>query len=350
MSSKRGGLFDQLLSLGEGEGEGEGEGSKLEAASSLAFLSLFPSLLSATNWLGNSSPTFTADLSLNCHFITYKSASHPTSSTPTTATINRANTPAIPISTIETMNPAAATTSDAASGIAHASTATFDAAVDTTGSAAPLHADASFKATQDAQENTVSCFACNRPGTQRCSACQNARYCSSECQKKDWVLHKLLCQSFVDLPARPSPSHYRGILFPDNEAKPRFIWVEQTGAKHWGFDREGHLGGGNTDKLDFNHYGPLKREFGHTISVWYRERFFFDGSPANQSLAKPLGPLLTYAWRGRLLALAYRLNGLTDEDGEEEGNMIDLDTASIGPVVSFLRWFQGARRLGYAWV
>jgi hypothetical protein len=69
------------------------------------------------------------------------------------------------------------------------------------------------------------CIACNNPGTKRCGGCGNARYCSEECQKRDWKQHKAICQSFATLPPRPSPQHYRAILFPVDEDKPRFKWI-----------------------------------------------------------------------------------------------------------------------------
>jgi hypothetical protein len=36
---------------------------------------------------------------------------------------------------------------------------------------------------------------CNRLGTLNCSACRREFYCSVECQKKDWKVHKQMCNS-----------------------------------------------------------------------------------------------------------------------------------------------------------
>ena len=41
---------------------------------------------------------------------------------------------------------------------------------------------------------TTNCLVCNKPSTKRCSRCKSAFYCSQECQKKDWIGHKLLCK------------------------------------------------------------------------------------------------------------------------------------------------------------
>jgi hypothetical protein len=40
------------------------------------------------------------------------------------------------------------------------------------------------------------CEACNKPGAQkRCTQCQTAHYCDSECQGEDWKFHKLKCST-----------------------------------------------------------------------------------------------------------------------------------------------------------
>jgi len=37
------------------------------------------------------------------------------------------------------------------------------------------------------------CAACGTPTLQRCSCCKSAHYCSRECQKSAWLVHKLEC-------------------------------------------------------------------------------------------------------------------------------------------------------------
>ena len=38
------------------------------------------------------------------------------------------------------------------------------------------------------------CFVCGKPTSKRCQACHCASYCSKECQKSGWALHKKLCK------------------------------------------------------------------------------------------------------------------------------------------------------------
>eukprot|EP00747_Dinoflagellata_sp_TGD_P194129 gnl/TRDRNA2_/TRDRNA2_61191_c0_seq1.p1 gnl/TRDRNA2_/TRDRNA2_61191_c0~~gnl/TRDRNA2_/TRDRNA2_61191_c0_seq1.p1 ORF type:complete len:391 (-),score=66.20 gnl/TRDRNA2_/TRDRNA2_61191_c0_seq1:139-1311(-) len=43
--------------------------------------------------------------------------------------------------------------------------------------------------------HACGCIECPNLGKEKCSGCGTVRYCSRECQKKDWTQHKLECQS-----------------------------------------------------------------------------------------------------------------------------------------------------------
>lgn len=34
---------------------------------------------------------------------------------------------------------------------------------------------------------------------QKCSGCYQVRYCSKECQKNDWIAHKIICKRLQDI-------------------------------------------------------------------------------------------------------------------------------------------------------
>jgi len=38
------------------------------------------------------------------------------------------------------------------------------------------------------------CKKCGQMARQTCSICNIAHYCSSDCQKNDWAVHKKICQ------------------------------------------------------------------------------------------------------------------------------------------------------------
>lgn len=70
------------------------------------------------------------------------------------------------------------------------------------------------------------CAMCEMDGTQQCNYCRAIRYCSRECQKLDWPLHKLLCKTRnekYDDRLHP-PGFVRGICFSSDELTPRFVW------------------------------------------------------------------------------------------------------------------------------
>ncbi|GAW17499.1 hypothetical protein ANO14919_069560 [Xylariales sp. No.14919] len=78
------------------------------------------------------------------------------------------------------------------------------------------------------------CTYCEEKGSYTCRGCESARYCSPECQAKDWPIHQLLCGSQSQT-TRPSADHARAILFPADETEPRFIWVEQFSKSEYFF-------------------------------------------------------------------------------------------------------------------
>lgn len=46
---------------------------------------------------------------------------------------------------------------------------------------------------------------CDKEGTQRCAQCKAVRYCSKECQTKNWKDHKLSCKPAAPKPASSNP-------------------------------------------------------------------------------------------------------------------------------------------------
>ncbi|KAE8441731.1 hypothetical protein EG329_004517 [Mollisiaceae sp. DMI_Dod_QoI] len=82
------------------------------------------------------------------------------------------------------------------------------------------------------------CCICSKATENKCAVCKSAHYCSADCQKKDWPLHKLLCNKFVSfVEAGPTvdtegddyavSSKYKlAILFPEKSNSPELIWLK----------------------------------------------------------------------------------------------------------------------------
>ncbi|KAJ5046771.1 uncharacterized protein L3040_003998 [Drepanopeziza brunnea f. sp. 'multigermtubi'] len=56
------------------------------------------------------------------------------------------------------------------------------------------------------------CTICQNPdSSKRCSACKVTRYCSHECQKKGWPLHKPVCKFLQNHPPDSEPQEIEGV-------------------------------------------------------------------------------------------------------------------------------------------
>jgi hypothetical protein len=64
------------------------------------------------------------------------------------------------------------------------------------------------EASSSSSAPTNKCASCNAPETdpekplKPCAKCQTVRYCSRDCQKKDWKLHKKICASAAQIYAQ----------------------------------------------------------------------------------------------------------------------------------------------------
>ncbi|KAF2826012.1 hypothetical protein CC86DRAFT_370836 [Ophiobolus disseminans] len=145
-----------------------------------------------------------------------------------------------------------------------------------------------------ANKHQALCTMCEVKGTLKCSGCESMHYCSKKCQKLDWPIHRVICKTYADHKGnRPSPAHHSVIYFPQDEALPRFMWLEWNsdekqpsadGLKSLGFD-PGHLksNGFSTARYNF----VLGRAIAdHQIALLLPECGNSKSSQPNQSLLK----------------------------------------------------------------
>lgn len=50
----------------------------------------------------------------------------------------------------------------------------------------------------------MDCHVCGGSGISKCSICEYTRYCSKECQRKDWKTHKDICKINIDMGLKSS--------------------------------------------------------------------------------------------------------------------------------------------------
>ncbi len=85
----------------------------------------------------------------------------------------------------------------------------------------------------------VRCISCDEVGHGlTCGKCKHTTYCSPECQREDWPIHKKFCNDFAGAASdgeRPNPKHCRILFFPTFREKPQLLWAipQEIGSKIW---------------------------------------------------------------------------------------------------------------------
>lgn len=157
------------------------------------------------------------------------------------------------------------------------------------------------------------CTLCEKPGARACARCKSSHYCSKECQVDDWSIHKLLCASFstFDMSTRPSKTHLRAIVFPQDQPKPQVTWIDcpwqdniGDGVRWQNPNEEPFLGSvGSTVLIQTD--SLLQKRLQDTVSISYRDTFLVDGSKPNKSIVSILATLpgQSHDWRGPIVAI-----------------------------------------------
>ncbi|KPM43037.1 hypothetical protein AK830_g3509 [Neonectria ditissima] len=196
-----------------------------------------------------------------------------------------------------------------------------------------------------------TCTLCEKPGVHLCYRCESSHYCSTECRFDDRQVHRMLCESFsaFDTATRPSDTHFRGIVFPQNRVRPKLTWLhcpwhddenDEDSAVEWQHpDLKPFLGSdtGNrsvpicTDPL-------LQRGLADTINICYRDSFLVDGSRPNRSVEAVLStvPGPSHDWRGPIVAVGRKGPGL-DPHGCRDLDMNDFRYIA-DHLISYGRW------------
>lgn len=173
------------------------------------------------------------------------------------------------------------------------------------------------------------CSMCNKTTSQRCKNCSCSLYCSSECQKTDWPVHKILCSQFKDFSAPPNELSRRGIFFPEGEKRPKFVWANCP----WVEENEGdpgyedddskkYIGDSFTGRVFVQINKIRARKLLNTVVVIHREAGMIDGSGINHSVIEATKGVAPYPWPGPILVLKFR--GLIFEGSYGHMDMTDF--------------------------
>jgi hypothetical protein len=189
-----------------------------------------------------------------------------------------------------------------------------------------------------------ACLICEKPNSKLCGVCKSSAYCSQECQKKDWKIHKLLCKDFAnfDMSARPSPDHFLGFHFPVDDEKPRCVWMKATVDVDGGVltlyedpqTKVVNFGDGMVKATIVMQDYFFDREIRHMINVHYTAGFLYTDYKVNKCIDKILdtNPGQFYPFKGHFTAAC----GYTDDmDFELTPVRRDMDMNDFRHVANF---------------
>lgn len=131
-----------------------------------------------------------------------------------------------------------------------------------------------------------------------CGRCYGVWYCSSNCQKADWPVHGLLCSDYGRLNTmKPDDDGVRAFLFRVESLKPELVVLPHKKSAHRPIevarellrnprlDKEdpwspsiNPMGFGFNDRVGKSYIGK------HSIELWCRSNWAFDGSFRNKSI------------------------------------------------------------------
>lgn len=186
-----------------------------------------------------------------------------------------------------------------------------------------------------------TCAICSGSASKLCSSCLSISYCSPECQKTDWPLHKILCKNLPAMNPRPSPSHKLGVLFPVDSKYPLPVWiyckpVDGGPEAATGFevaDARPILDPENLDTRSgkATRCGFLTRNKLRGFQIIHRYGFLLDGSAPNACIrhtATARGEMIR-GWKGPVVVMRLRTEdddprGYKDMAGAEFRTAVDL--------------------------
>ncbi|KAI0199319.1 hypothetical protein F4808DRAFT_432774 [Astrocystis sublimbata] len=178
------------------------------------------------------------------------------------------------------------------------------------------------------------CLVCRRATKQQCSRCHDAAYCSKECQKSDFKVHKLVCYQYAYVMAteRPANGEKLAIFFDVEHSGPDLSWYQPSEVLNLTMEIWKELGEDENGKL---YTTPLRRDPPNVIFLACQVSdvdisVFTPNESTRQIVATNTQP--TPLWRGPVFAW-----GRVDYRMPATDGFRDLDMEDLRHVFHFIR-------------
>lgn len=165
----------------------------------------------------------------------------------------------------------------------------------------------------------------------RCGSCNSSTYCSAECQKLDWPVHKILCRQFRDLGTPPAGLFRRGIFFPVDQKKPKFVWVPYTVRSEPNEDIDAAAFVPDRDRVTAFQTIDYNKVCSQRLSLIIGSRSNFDGSPVNIYIDEVTKGIRKSNWRGPVVILKKKGSGYEDVDMVDFRDAVDYFQTAVFP-------------------
>ena len=184
------------------------------------------------------------------------------------------------------------------------------------------------------------CEICKILTTTSCSQCHAIYYCSKECQKKDWFIHKYFCES-LPLPKKiMNEKSIYGILLPEKGKNPLVIKVLfEEGIRNgevFSLPDCRAIMGDVCDRRGM-HFNPLKGKnlLPHSLEFNFRDNFLNEVSTPNQTVQNLTKGKNPFNWRGPILVLKNKQN-IPYHDLPE---YVDIELNDLYDIIDYFLWY-----------
>jgi MYND finger len=155
------------------------------------------------------------------------------------------------------------------------------------------------------------CTICGELTLKHCLSCLAAPYCSQNCQKRDWPLHRALCKRIRLFPPRPASEYRLALFFPVERKRPELKWIKCTqnidddDGEVWESPDCSLLGDDKPSRGSLTMTKNTRRgiSLDHTIKIYIRDNFLADGSKPNKSILECTRGAVSHNWSGPCIAM-----------------------------------------------